>query len=1299
MLRRFLFSILTFTAMTALSQTLQRYEYWIDSDYSRHTTVSNTKEDISFSIPTQDQAEGVHFLNFRAQNSNNDWGSISRFLYYVPENQSENPTIAGYEYWLDGDYSQKTYVQNTYTEISPVVDISKLTEGVHYYNFRAKNSDGVWGNLYRYLFYVPEAVSENPTITGYEYWLDGDYANKTYTQSSTLNVTKSIDISSLKEGVHFYNFRAKNSDGVWGNLYRYLFYVPEAVSEKTSLNGYEYWMDDDYSKHVTSVSTLGDVNLRIDISNLAEGVHYLNFRAKNSEGVSSGIKRYLFYVPESNENQGSSPIVGYRYGFNSKTNYVRVTERQSLELNSLTVPIPSNAECANVEEGTFAINESTDVVTMSRKAKIAFSMQFENKAGNWSSPTIEEFTQSDEITKNAMTLGVQKQVSFAKVEAGDYEVVKIIIPSSHTYYLRSNQYCDMQLYCKGSKMGSKVGGQTLKDTYNVGLDAGTYYAVLYNMVKNEDNTADNVVLKLMLTDNITPTPEIAYENETITITCAQDGAEIYYTIDGTDPTKESTRYTSPFRLAHNAVVKAIAVYTDLAESYVATYKIDSYKVAKPVVEFTNLQLIMTTATPDARIYYTIDGSSPSTNGMLYTAPVTMTANATVRAIAKRDNYNDSEETMYQLDVANVKCASPSANVNNNVLTLTTTTTNAAIYYTTDGTVPTTSSSLYSSPITLTENCVVKAIAAREHWVDSPVMEYTVDWFTVEKPEIVYADGKVTITCSTPDASIYYAIGGATPTTSSTLYTQPITLYDNRVLKAIAVKKNFNNSVVASYTPGNFSCSTPQISFDGRDVTIETATEGAEIYYTLDGTTPTKYSHRYTSKVRVTDLCTVKVIAMKDYMNDSEVTSYVIPAYYDGGTAKVGVAGSLSKALQWTDKSKVKTLTVTGNINDTDFGCMRTMSALEKLVISDVDISGKTIPDNALAGMNLLHVSLPSAIASVGSRILGGCTRMAAIEWNATMQMPDDILDGIKLPNLLVYARSAGYVSASFHNVIVNGVAQNVTLVDDEISNFYCPKEFTARAVSYTHNYGLPTIPGVSAGWESIALPFDAQSYTHTTKGEIAPFMKTDANKKPFWLYEYSAAGFVPTSDIKANTPYIISMPNNEEYIDDYILAGNVTFSSHDVLIKRSDDVDCPERNNYVFTPCFTHDSKDGKLAINIAEEYNMYKRGSIFVPDYRPVKPFEGYLVDRSSASRGALPIFESYADVIEDIAMYKDAGQRMYSQGGVLYIDAPRSCIINVYSIGGSKVRTVRLTKGINSIEGLNIGVYLVNKKKIYVR
>jgi len=59
------------------------------------------------------------------------------------------------------------------------------------------------------------------------------------------------------------------------------------------------------------------------------------------------------------------------------------------------------------------------------------------------------------------------------------------------------------------------------------------------------------------------------------------------------------------------------------------------------------------------------------------------------------------------------------------------------------------------------------------------------------------------------------------------------------------------------------------------VSITSATNGATIYYTIDGSTPTTSSTEYTSSFSVSENCTVKAIAVKSGLTNSQVASQAV----------------------------------------------------------------------------------------------------------------------------------------------------------------------------------------------------------------------------------------------------------------------------------------------------------------------------------------------------------------------------------------------------------------------------------------
>ena len=191
--------------------------------------------------------------------------------------------------------------------------------------------------------------------------------------------------------------------------------------------------------------------------------------------------------------------------------------------------------------------------------------------------------------------------------------------------------------------------------------------------------------------------------------------------------------------------------------------------------------------------------------------------------------------------------------------------------------------------------------------------------TVETPEISPASGavasgtEVTITCTTEGASIHYTTDGTDPTSSSTTYdpSNKPTITSNITIKAIGVKDGLNNSEIASvsYTVA-LPCATPTFSLEsgevakGTTVEIFTETDGATIYYTTNGSTPTTSDTEYSGAITINAAQTIRAIAVKDGMLNSEVASVsytiidyaTLPFVWNGGsssslTALVGVTAS------------------------------------------------------------------------------------------------------------------------------------------------------------------------------------------------------------------------------------------------------------------------------------------------------------------------------------------------------------------------------------------------------------------------
>jgi N-acetylneuraminic acid mutarotase len=302
------------------------------------------------------------------------------------------------------------------------------------------------------------------------------------------------------------------------------------------------------------------------------------------------------------------------------------------------------------------------------------------------------------------------------------------------------------------------------------------------------------------------------------------------------------------------------------------------------------------ATPDAVIYYTTDGTKPTTNSSVYSSAITVSSSEKLKAIAIASGYPASA-----IKAAAYVIAEPTPTptfsvaagtyITDQTVTISDATAGAIIYYTIDGSTPTTSSTVYSGPITISSSQTLEAIAIANGYTSSAVASavYTITP-PAATPTFSVAAGTYTsaqtvmISDATAGATIYYTIDGSTPTTSSTVYSGPITISSSQTLEAIAIANGYTSSAVASavytITP---PAATPTFSVaagtytSAQTVTISDATAGATIYYTTDGTAPTTSSIPYTGAITVTSTETINAIAVASGYTTSAVASagYII----------------------------------------------------------------------------------------------------------------------------------------------------------------------------------------------------------------------------------------------------------------------------------------------------------------------------------------------------------------------------------------------------------------------------------------
>jgi hypothetical protein len=325
-----------------------------------------------------------------------------------------------------------------------------------------------------------------------------------------------------------------------------------------------------------------------------------------------------------------------------------------------------------------------------------------------------------------------------------------------------------------------------------------------------------------------PAPGNFSSPTSVTISSSTPGASIRYTTDGSTPSSTTGMlYAGPVTITATTIFQAIAFMSGSSDSAVtsATYTfVPPPAVADPTFSpapgnfSSTMSVTIATTTTGASVRYTTDGSAPtSSSGTLYAGPVSISATTSFRAIAYKSGNTDSAivSATYTFvppsTVANPTFSPAPGNFPSTMsVTISTTTAGASIRFSTDGSTPTSSTgTLYAGPVSISVTTTFRAIAYKSGMTDSAVTSATYTFTPpVAAPMYSPAPGSftgtisVTISTTTPGATVRFTTDGSTPTSSvGTLYAGPVSISATTTFRAIAYESGMSDSSVslATYT--------------------------------------------------------------------------------------------------------------------------------------------------------------------------------------------------------------------------------------------------------------------------------------------------------------------------------------------------------------------------------------------------------------------------------------------------------------------------------------------------------------------
>jgi len=280
--------------------------------------------------------------------------------------------------------------------------------------------------------------------------------------------------------------------------------------------------------------------------------------------------------------------------------------------------------------------------------------------------------------------------------------------------------------------------------------------------------------------------------QTVTISDSNSSATIYYTVTsggtGTTPTTSSPVYTGAITVSSDETLEAMAVVTGYSNSSVATavYTIQAaaptFSPAAGSYVGTQTVTISDATSGRATIYYTTNGTTPTTSSTRYTGAITVSATETIKAIATASGYSTSPVSSAAYTITSVPGTptfSPVAGAYTSaqIVTINDSSSNATIYYTvtsgTTGTTPTTSSTAYTGAISVSSTETLEAMAVVAGYSNSSVATatYTLPAAVTSTTALAVTSGGNQVTSVAPGSMVTLTAtvaSGATKVTTGTV---------------------------------------------------------------------------------------------------------------------------------------------------------------------------------------------------------------------------------------------------------------------------------------------------------------------------------------------------------------------------------------------------------------------------------------------------------------------------------------------------------------------------------------------------
>ena len=348
-------------------------------------------------------------------------------------------TIRAVEWWTDGNAQMRTYQPATpgaaynWEELVP---FSTLSDGVHTFNARFCDNEGVWTTVQSHFFLKQTTAAGTgmvKKITSLEYWINGNSTERTHrslTAQSTYNWEELLDYTAIPDGVNSFNARFRDEFGAWSTVQSH-FFLKQTTAAGTGtvkkITALEYWINGNSTERthrtLTTQSTYNWEEL-LDYAAIPDGVNSFNARFRDEFGAWSTVQSHFFLKQTTAAGTGTvKKITALEYWINGNS-----TDRTHRALTA---------------QNTYNWEELLDYSAIPDGVN-SFNARFRDEFGAWST------VQSHFFLKQTIATGENKIVGYRLWYAAEPEFIHDVAVASPTSTVDINDSLSVTYLPKGS---------------------------------------------------------------------------------------------------------------------------------------------------------------------------------------------------------------------------------------------------------------------------------------------------------------------------------------------------------------------------------------------------------------------------------------------------------------------------------------------------------------------------------------------------------------------------------------------------------------------------------------------------------------------------------------------------------------------------------------------------------------------------------------------------------------------------------------------------------------------------------